>query len=84
VRRQLALTWGVQTFLVAPVVHTDDMVVQVDAALLGLEDLDKGATVVIVAGAPPGVPGSTNAMRVHIMGDAVGAVAPAYESGPRI
>jgi pyruvate kinase len=85
VRRQLALTWGVRTFLVAPVVHTDDMVKQVDAALLGLEDLEAGATVVIVAGSPPGIPGSTNAMRVHVMGDAVGEAAPAYRgTDPRI
>jgi pyruvate kinase len=35
--------------------------------------------VVIVAGSPPGIPGSTNALRVHKMGDAVNKVAPAYE-----
>jgi pyruvate kinase len=78
VRRQLSLCWGVQTYLVPPVTHTDDMVKQVDAALLGLPDLEAGATTVIVAGSPPGIPGSTNAMRVHVMGDAVGEVAPAY------
>jgi pyruvate kinase len=32
----------------------------------------------IVAGSPPGIPGSTNAMRVHKVGDAVSGVAPAY------
>ena len=80
VRRQMALYWGVRTFLVAPVVHTDDMVRQVDAALLGLEDLEAGATVVIVAGSPPGIPGSTNAMRVHVMGDAVREITPAYRA----
>ena len=37
-----------------------------------------GDNVMIVAGSPPGIPGSTNAMRVHRMGDAVGGVAPAY------
>src|SRR6478609_3721767 len=83
VRRQLALLWGVQAFMVAPAVHTDDMVRQVDAALLGLEHLEEGATVVIVAGAPPGVPGSTNAMRVHQMGAAVGEVAAGYHSAYR-
>jgi pyruvate kinase len=35
--------------------------------------------VVIVAGSPPGIPGSTNAMRVHRVGDAVGGVVPAYQ-----
>jgi pyruvate kinase len=34
--------------------------------------------VMIVAGSPPGIPGSTNAMRVHRVGDAVGGVAAAY------
>ena len=29
-------------------------------------------------GSPPGIPGSTNAMRVHCVGDAVSGVAPAY------
>jgi pyruvate kinase len=32
-----------------------------------------------VAGSPPGIPGSTNALRVHTIGDAAGQVAPAYE-----
>jgi pyruvate kinase len=34
--------------------------------------------VVIIAGSPPGIPGSTNALRVHRMGDAINEVAPAY------
>ena len=38
----------------------------------------KGDLVVIIAGSPPGIPGSTNALRVHRMGDAVDGVAPAY------
>jgi pyruvate kinase len=32
----------------------------------------------IVAGSPPGTSGSTNAMRVHRVGDAVNGVVPAY------
>ena len=38
----------------------------------------RGDLVVIVAGSPPGIPGSTNAMRVHRIGDAVSEAAPAY------
>ncbi|NDE71631.1 MAG: pyruvate kinase, partial [Actinobacteria bacterium] len=38
----------------------------------------EGEQIVIVAGSPPGIPGSTNAMRVHRIGDAVGGKAPAY------
>jgi pyruvate kinase len=71
VRSQLALTWGVETFLATAVEHADDMVRQVDAALLDLHRLTVGDAVVIVAGSPPGVPGSTNALRVHRIGDPV-------------
>lgn len=78
VRSQLSLTWGVETFLVPAVEHTDDMVRQVDAALVDIQRLRKGDPVVIVAGSPPGIPGSTNALRVHRIGDAVGGAAPAY------
>ena len=78
VRSQLALTWGVETFLTPVVKHTDDMVRQVDALLLDVGRCEKGDVLVIVAGSPPGIPGSTNAMRVHTVGDAVGGVAPAY------
>jgi pyruvate kinase len=68
VRSQLALSWGVETFLVPQVRHTDDMVVQVDKALLDIGRASAGERVVIVAGVPPGVPGTTNGMRVHKMG----------------
>ncbi|MDD2858050.1 MAG: pyruvate kinase [Candidatus Nanopelagicales bacterium] len=68
VRSQLALTWGVETFLVSQVEHTDDMVVQVDKALLDIGRATAGERVVIVAGVPPGVPGTTNGMRVHRIG----------------
>jgi pyruvate kinase len=71
VRSQLALVWGVETFLVPQVQHTDDMVTQVDKALLDIGRASVGERVVIVAGVPPGVPGTTNGMRVHKMGRAV-------------
>lgn len=71
VRSQLALVWGVETFLVPQVQHTDDMVAQVDKALLDIGRATIGERVVIVAGVPPGVPGTTNGMRVHKMGRAV-------------
>jgi pyruvate kinase len=70
VRSQLALVWGVETFLVSQVQHTDDMVVQVDKALLEIGRASIGERVVIVAGVPPGVPGTTNGMRVHKIGSA--------------
>ena len=53
VRSQLAVAWGVETFLVPAVAHTDDMVRQVDAALLDLARCETGDAVVIVAGSAP-------------------------------
>jgi pyruvate kinase len=69
-RSQLALTWGVETFIVPTVYHTDDMVREVERALLELGRLALGDKIVIVAGSPPGSPGKTNALRVHRIGDA--------------
>jgi pyruvate kinase len=65
VRSQLSLTWGVETFLSEPVRHTDQIPTQVDEALLSQGRCQVGDLVVIVAGSPPGVPGSLNMMRVH-------------------
>ena len=45
--------------------------------------VEEGDLVVIVAGSPPGIPGSTNALRVHRMGDAINEVAPAYRRALR-
>ncbi len=77
-RSRLSLSWGVETFKTQTVEHTDEMVAQVDEQLLKIGRVEKGDLVVIIAGSPPGIPGSTNAMRVHRMGDAVDGVAPAY------
>ena len=75
---RLALTWGVQPGIVPTVAHTDEMVKQVDQWLVEHGEAEVGDPVVIVAGAPPGIPGSTNALRVHSIGDAVGGRAAAY------
>ena len=78
VRSQLSLSWGVETFKTVPVNHTDEMVRQVDEQLLQIGRVEEGDLVVIVAGSPPGIPGSTNALRIHRMGDAINELAPGY------
>jgi pyruvate kinase len=78
VRAQLCLSWGVQTFVTEHVEHTDEMVRQVDELLLSNAEADEGELVVMIAGTPPGIPGSTNALHVHRVGDAINEVAPAY------
>lgn len=79
-RSQLSLVWGMQTFLTGPVTHTDQYALMVDEHLLELGWVEEGDRVVIVAGSPPGVPGSTNAMRVHRIGDAKNKTTRAYEA----
>ena len=71
VRSRLALVWGVETYLVPRMQHTDQFAMQVDLNLIPEGRVAKGERVVIVAGSPPGIPGSTNALRVHRVGDAV-------------
>ncbi len=75
---QLALSWGVEPIVIPPAKHTDEMVKQIDSSLLDTGRASVGEHIVIVAGSPPGIPGSTNAMRVHRIGDAVAGIAPAY------
>jgi pyruvate kinase len=68
VRSRLALLWGCETFVVPRMRTTDEMVAQVDGALLELGRGMPGDHVVIVAGTPPGTAGSTNTLRVHKLG----------------
>jgi pyruvate kinase len=78
VRNQLAISWGIECFYVPLVRHTDEMVLQLDKAALENGLLNEGDPLVIVAGSPPGIRGSTNALRIHNTGDAINRVAPAY------
>ena len=77
-RSQLALSWGIETFLVPQPTHTDEYAMQVDEYLLTTGRAVEGDRVVIVAGSPPGLSGSTNALRVHRIGDARNRAAAAY------
>lgn len=79
IRRRLSLNWGITSFLVERVLHTDEMYQQVDDMLLGQKLAKKGDKVVVISGSPPGIPGSTNDIRVHVLGDASGGAAPAWQ-----
>lgn len=69
IRNRLALVWGAETFLVEPVKHTDQMIKQVEDVVVGSGKCKDGDELVVVAGTPPGVSGSTNSLRVHRIGD---------------
>jgi pyruvate kinase len=51
----------------------------VDKALLEGGLASVGDKVVVISGSPPGTPGSTNDLRVHVVGDAQSGAAPAWQ-----
>ena len=69
VRNKLCLVWGVQTLPTEDINNTDEMIKKaVDTSLS--EGLIKcGDLIVITAGVPVGVPGTTNLIKVHIVGE---------------
>ncbi|GAA4536080.1 pyruvate kinase [Pseudonocardia xishanensis] len=66
---QLTLSWGVRGFVTEPVASTDDIIREIDRAVLALPGYLPGDLVVLVAGSPPGTVGSTNLVRVHRLGE---------------
>ncbi|WP_329312052.1 pyruvate kinase [Streptomyces sp. NBC_01262] len=70
-RNQLALTWGVTTIVVPHVETTDEMVRICGSEMLKLKEYGEGDTVIITAGSPPGIPGTTNMVRVLHLGENV-------------
>ncbi|MEO8696350.1 MAG: pyruvate kinase [Acidimicrobiales bacterium] len=65
VQSQLTLVWGVESFVAPAVATTDELIAAVNDAILDLGRAQPGDTVVVLAGTPPGEPGSTNSIRVH-------------------
>ena len=68
IRRRMALYWGITSYLVDPVTHTDQMFTEVDESLLAEGLAQRGDKVVVISGSPPGIAGSTNDLRVHVVG----------------
>ncbi|MFC5907663.1 pyruvate kinase [Streptacidiphilus monticola] len=64
-RNQLTLSWGVEAHVTPQVDTTDAMVDQVDDEIKNLGRFNHGDTVIVTAGSPPGVVGTTNMVRVH-------------------
>lgn len=81
IRRRMSLTWGIESFLVERVAHTDEMYRQVDEILLAKELAEEGDKVLVISGSPPGIPGSTNDMRVHVIGTGIKPRRPVWVSG---
>jgi pyruvate kinase len=71
IRTRMALYWGLESFVVDRVTHTDQMVAQVDEVLVSTGRAVAGETVIIISGSPPGIPGTTNDLRVHKVGEVI-------------
>jgi pyruvate kinase len=79
IRRRMSLFWGIQSYVVDQVKHTDQMYQQVDEVLLREGLAVVGDKVVVISGSPPGISGATNDLRVHVIGDTINAAAPVWE-----
>jgi len=63
--------WGVQPLLVKETGSTDEMFAAAIQTALAADMIKCGDLVVITAGVPVGVPGTTNLLKVHIVGDVI-------------
>ena len=71
VQRKLLLTWGVEPILGRETDDTDEMIYESITSALDAKLIRNGDMVVITAGVPVGVPGTTNLLKVHVVGDVV-------------
>ncbi len=69
VARKVSLYWGVAPLILRTKHTTDDMIKAVEAAMLARRLVRKGDIIVITAGVPVGVPGSTNMLKLHRVGE---------------
>lgn len=69
VRRQLSLSWGVYSMLMDDLEGTDDIINLSVMGALKENRIQPGDLVVITAGVPVGVSGTTNLIKVHVASD---------------
>jgi pyruvate kinase len=67
--RRLALFFGVRPQKIGPFRYIDEMFIKAEKGLLASGRLKKGDLVVIIAGVPIHIPGTTNLIKVHRIGD---------------
>lgn len=84
VRNFQALIWGMTPYAGRRVRHTDELVEYVDLEILRMSLAAPGDKVVVIAGVPPGIPGTTNGMRVHTVGSGSAGRAEQAEVADRI
>ena len=69
VQRQLAISWGI-TPLMMPLAHSTDELIEMSTALAKENGyLHDGELAVVTAGVPVGVSGTTNMIKIHMIGN---------------
>ncbi|MGI6712486.1 MAG: pyruvate kinase [Bacillota bacterium] len=71
VQRKLCLVWGVYGVVTSHTTGTDEMIREAVSKALAEQLIKSGDLVVVTAGIPSGNPGTTNLLKVHIVGEII-------------
>ena len=71
VMRQLGLSWGVYTVKSEKAINTDEVIENSIDAAKNAKYINNGELVVITAGVPVGVSGTTNLIKVHVISEEI-------------
>jgi pyruvate kinase len=71
--RQLALSWGVEPYLIPPVSNAEEMFTNVVNTVVNMGVAKDGDQVVITSGVPVGKSGTTSLIKVHTIGQPISA-----------
>ena len=71
VQRQLSLTWGVKPIIMDYVQSTDEMIEGAVSAAQKAGLIHDGEIAVVTAGVPAGIAGTTNMIKVHLVGSSL-------------
>ena len=69
VQRQLSLSWGITSLLMGPAKSTDELIEMSTALAQKNGYLHNGELTVVTAGVPVGVSGTTNMIKIHMVGN---------------
>ena len=69
VQRQLSLSWGITALLMGPAKSTDELIEMSTALAQKNGYLHNGELAVVTAGVPVGVSGTTNMIKIHMVGN---------------
>ena len=69
VQRQLSLSWGIISLLMGPAKSTDELIEMSTALAQKNGYLHNGELAVVTAGVPVGVSGTTNMIKIHMVGN---------------